>query len=95
MFFLEKGGEMAITLADIVGYAATIVGTGVMLPQIVKSLQTKRVEDLSLGMVWLYFFNCLLWFTYGILICAFHVVIANGIGLVISVAQIFFRLKYR
>ena len=86
---------MTITLADVVGYAATIVGTGVMLPQIVKSLQTRRVEDLSLGMVWLYFSSCLLWFTYGILIRASPVVIANGIGLVISVVQVFLRLKYR
>ena len=86
---------MPITLADVVGYAAMIVGTGLMLPQIVKSLQTKRVEDLSLGMVWLYFFSCLLWFTYGILIRASPVVIANGIGLVISVVQVFLRLKYR
>lgn len=86
---------MAITLADIVGYAAMIVGTGVMLPQIVKSLQTKKVEDLSLGMVWLFFFNCLLWFTYGILIRASPVIIANGIGLVISVVQVFLGLKYR
>lgn len=86
---------MAITLVDIVGYVAVIVGTCVMLPQIVKSLQTKRVEDLSLGMVWLYFFNCLLWLTYGILIRAPPVVIANSIGLIISVAQVFVRLKYR
>ena len=86
---------MTITLVDVVGYTATIVGTGLMLPQVMKSLQTKKVGDLSLGMVWLYFFNCLLWFAYGILIRAFPVIIANGIGLVISVAQIFLKLKYR
>ena len=86
---------MTITLAGIVGYVAMIVGTCVMLPQIVKSLRTKRVEDLSLVMIWLYFFNCLLWFTYGILIRAPPVIIANGIGLVISSAQVFLRLKYR
>ena len=86
---------MTITLVEVVGYTATIVGTSLMLPQIVKSLRTKRVEDVSLAMVWLYFFNCLLWFTYGILIRASPVVIANGIGLVIGGAQIFLRLKYR
>jgi len=86
---------MIITLANIVGYVAMIVGTCVMFPQIVKSLQTKRVEDLSLSMVWLYFFNCLLWFTYGILIRASPVFIANGIGIMISGAQVFLKLKYR
>ena len=93
--FPKERRKMTVTLVNIVGYTAMIVGTGVMLPQVVKLLQTKRAKDLSLGMVWLYFFSCLLWFTYGILIRASPVVIANGIGFVISGAQVFLRLKYR
>lgn len=86
---------MTPILTNVIGYTATVVGTCLMLPQIIKSWKTRSVGDLSLGMVTLYFFNCLLWLTYGILIVAVPVIIANGIGLVISIVQVGLKLKYR
>ena len=82
-------------LTNIVGYAATVVGTCFMLPQLVKSWKTKSVADLSMGMVVLFFFNCLLWLLYGILIGAAPVITANSIGLATSILQLFLKLKYR
>lgn len=86
---------MGFTFTDIVGYAATVVGTCLMLPQIIKSWRTRSVGDLSLGMVVLYFFNCLLWLIYGVLLGAMPVIIANAIGLVISIIQLGLKLRYR
>jgi MtN3 and saliva related transmembrane protein len=86
---------MTSIFTNIVGYAATVVGTCLMLPQIIKSWKTRSVRDLSFGMVVLYFFNCLLWLTYGILLGAPPVVIANGIGLLISIVQVGLKMKYR
>ena len=81
-------------LANIVGYIAAVIGTFLMLPQVAKSLKTKSVEDLSMGTVVLYFVNCLLWLTYGALIGATPVIVANGIGFVISVFQLVLKIKY-
>jgi uncharacterized protein with PQ loop repeat len=39
------------TLTLLIGYAAVAVGTTFMLPQILKSWKTKRVDDLSLASV--------------------------------------------
>lgn len=80
---------------NIIGYTAVVVGTSLMLPQVWKAWKTKRVEDLSMGMVILYFFNCLLWLLYGLLLAASPLILANSIALIISIAQVILKLKYR
>lgn len=85
---------MPYTITSIIGYTAAIVGTFLMLPQVVKSWRSKKVDDVAMGMVVLYFFNCLLWLIYGIMILAYPVILANGIGLVISIVQFFLKIKY-
>lgn len=80
---------------NIIGYSAAVVGTSLMLPQVAKSWKTKSVGDLSFGMTVLYFFNCLLWLSYGVLIAAMPVIVANSIALVISIVQLGLQLRYR
>lgn len=84
---------MQIT-ATTVGYMAAIVGTSMMLPQVIKSWKTKRVGDLAMGTVIIYFVNCGLWLTYGVLISSRPVVLANGIGLMIGFLQLVIKIKY-
>lgn len=55
-------------IVEIIGFTAAAVGTSLMLPQVIKSIKTKKVDDISFGMLVLYFFNCLLWLIYGMLI---------------------------
>jgi len=80
---------------EIIGFAATVVGTSIMLPQIFKSIKTRSVSDISWGMLVLYFLNCLLWMVYGILIFAIPLMLTNGIALCISVLQITLKIKYK
>ena len=82
------------TLANLIGYTAAVVGIFLMLPQVVKSWRTKRVEDLSLGMTILYFLNCFLWLLYGLLISSFPMIVANSAALVISIIQVVLKVKY-
>lgn len=79
---------------NIIGYIATVIGTSIMLPQTIKSLRSKKVDGLSLGMVTIYCVNCVLWFTYGLLIAAKPVVAANAIGFVVGVFQLWLTFKY-
>ena len=81
-------------LAEMIGYAAAVVGTSLMLPQLIKSIRSKKVRDLSYGMLILYFFNCLLWMVYGLLILAWPVVICNAIAFVISIVQLVIKIIY-
>jgi MtN3 and saliva related transmembrane protein len=79
---------------EIVGYAAAIVGTSMMLPQVVKSLRTKKVEDLSILMCILFFLNCVLWEFYGWLLGSWPVIVANFCGIIISTTQLIIKVKY-
>ena len=82
------------TLANLIGYIAAVIGTFLMLPQVIKSWRTKKVGDLSMGTVVLYFVNCLLWLIYGILIAATPVIVANSIGLATSIFQLALKVRY-
>jgi MtN3 and saliva related transmembrane protein len=86
--------RMTAIITDLVGYVAVVVGTSLMLPQVLKSLQTKKMDDVSFGTVALYFFNCLLWLIYSWMIRAWPPVVANAIGLAISVVQIRLKMLY-
>ena len=82
------------TITLVIGYAAVAVGTTFMMPQVLKSWKTKRVDDLSFASVTLYFANSLLWLAYGLLIAAWPVAVANALALVISIVQLSLKLKY-
>jgi len=81
-------------IINVIGYLAAIIGTALMLPQVIKSIRTKSVQDLSWLMLTLYLFNCLLWAIYGFLIAAIPVVLCNIVALVISIVQIGVKWKY-
>lgn len=82
------------TLADLVGYAGSIVGTCIMAPQVIKSWRTKHAQDLSAIMLIFYLTNCLLWLAYGILVPAKPVIIANVAGFIIGGIQTTLKVVY-
>jgi MtN3 and saliva related transmembrane protein len=84
-----------MTSADMVGYAATVVGTSMMLPQLARSWRTKHMRDVAFGMIALFLLNCLLWFAYGVMIAATPMVVANAIGFVISLALLGLKIRFR
>jgi MtN3 and saliva related transmembrane protein len=81
-------------ITELIGYLAAIIGTSIMIPQVLKTIKTKQVKDLSQSMLWLYFFNCLLWSVYGILIQAIPVIVCNTVALIISIIQLILKRKY-
>jgi MtN3 and saliva related transmembrane protein len=83
-----------LLIANIIGWLATIAGTCLMLPQIIKAYRTRKMKDVSSGMVVLYIANCVLWLTYGFLIGAFQVAIANSLGLIIGIVQLSLKQKF-
>ena len=85
---------MVITFTDVVGYTGTVVGTFLMLPQVVKSFRAKKTGDVSMGMVVLYFLNSIIWATYGWLLPSTPLIVANSIAVGISIAQLGLKLKY-
>jgi MtN3 and saliva related transmembrane protein len=83
-----------MTSADWVGYAATVVGTAMMMPQLVKSWRTKHMRDVAFGTVILFVLNCALWETYAVMISAQPMIVANIIGFFIGLALLTLKLRF-
>ena len=86
---------MNTIIVEFIGYIAAIVGTSLMLPQVIKAYKTKKVDDLSLATVIIYIINCILWSIYGILIYAIPVIVCNIIAFIIGIVQLGLKIKYK
>ena len=84
-----------IEVAPLFGYAGMITGVSFLLPQVYKTYKTKSVEDLSWGMLALFFLNCVFWTTYGVLLGSLPLVLTNGTALVVNLALITLKIRYR
>lgn len=81
-------------ITNVVGYAATVIGTCLMLPQVIKMAQTKRVDDVSIAMTIAYLLNCALWGIYGVLLGTLPLILCNSIAFVIGLVQFYLKIKY-
>ncbi len=79
----------------LIGYCATVVGSLLLVPQVIKTYKTRRVHDLSFLFIILYILNSVLWLAYGLLIDAKPVAIANVVALGLCIAQLVFKLRFR
>jgi len=83
--------EITVNLIGFAAGACTAIG---MVPQVVKSLRTKKVEDLSFLMLVIYVTGAFLWTIYGILIKSLPVIIADVFAFCVSFTQLFIKIKY-
>jgi MtN3 and saliva related transmembrane protein len=66
-----------VSPVDLIGLAAGTLTTVAFVPQVVKTLRTRRTRDISLGM-WLAFCaGVALWTAYGAMIGSWPIVVAN------------------
>lgn len=79
---------------DIIGYIAGILMSVTMLPQIIKSLKTKSVKDISLLMIIILIIGSFLWMIYGILINSLPIIIMDAIAVFVNSAQLLIKIKY-
>lgn len=82
-------------IVEIIGYSAAILTASTMTPQIIKSIRTKHVQDVSIIMIIMYTINTGLWVTYGLLIGAYPVVLADGMACCMGITQFILKIKYR
>ncbi len=78
----------------IVGIIAAVCTTSGFIPQIIRGLRTKRLDDVSPVMCMLLIFGLSLWLSYGIHIEDMIIIVANAFGVLFSVIIITLRFKY-
>ena len=78
----------------IVGIIAAVCTTSGFIPQIIRGLRTKRLDDVSPVMCMLLIFGLSLWLSYGIHIEDMIIIVANAFGVLFSIIIITLRFKY-
>jgi MtN3 and saliva related transmembrane protein len=80
---------------QIIGIAAGTITTLSFLPQVIQTARTRSARDLSLGMICFFIVGIILWFVYGIMACAWPIILANLVTLVLALVLLIFIIRYR
>ena len=84
-----------MTITAIIGYIAAFLGTVAWIPQVWKTWSSRETKDLSLWANLLMLTNLCLWLTYGILLMAWPLIVANFIGIVFVGSIVVAKLIYK
>ena len=83
---------------EIFGYIAAILTTAAFLPQLIKTLKTKKADDVSLITLIMFIFGVLCWIIYGYNISSIPILTANLITLILNllilISKIYFSKSY-
>ena len=80
---------------SILGTIAAICTTVGFLPQLIRGIKTKELNDVSPAMLTLMLVGCSLWLAYGIHLKNLIIALANGITLLLVVAILTLRFLYK
>ena len=86
---------METIFIELIGYLAGILTSITMLPQVIKTYKTKKVEDISLLMVVIILIGVGLWSVYGYLINSMPVLIMDTISFFLVLTELLLILKYK
>jgi len=81
--------------SDLVGYCAASLTTAAFIPQAWMTWRFKRAEGVSLSMYVIFIAGILMWMTYGILLEAWPVIIANIVTLLLASFILAMKLIYK
>ena len=76
------------------GYFAAILTTSAFLPQLIKTLKTKKADDVSLLTLIMFICGVGSWIIYGYKISSFPILIANIITLILNFFILISKIYY-
>ena len=79
---------------DIFGYFAAILTTAAFLRQLIKTLKTKKADDVSLATLIMFIIGVLCWILYGYKISSTPILIANFITLVLNLLILISKIYF-
>ena len=82
-------------IVTVVGLMAAACTSISFLPQAIKTIKTRQVNDLSLGMYSVLTTGIFLWFVYGLFINDLPIVLANGLTLVFTGTILVLIVRYK
>ena len=76
------------------GYFAAILTTLAFLPQLIKTIKTKKAEDVSLVTLIMFLTGVLSWIIYGYKISSTPILIANIITFILNLLILIFKITF-
>ena len=76
------------------GYFAAILTTLAFLPQLIKTLKTKKAEDVSLTTLIMFLTGVLSWIIYGYKISSTPILLANIITFILNLLILIFKITF-
>tara|TARA_B110000967_G_C18779202_1_gene507348 strand:- start:839 stop:1102 length:264 start_codon:yes stop_codon:yes gene_type:complete len=81
-------------VAETFGYLGATCLTISLIPQLIHTIKTKRVSDISYGFISLQILTCILFLIYGVMLLENPLIIANGVVLVQLLIFLGLKIKY-
>jgi MtN3 and saliva related transmembrane protein len=81
--------------AGVIGIVAGVFTSIFLLPQLIKIVKEKKVEELSMSMFISLLIGLSLWVCYGMLRKDMPIIVTNGFSVLENICILFFRFKYR
>ena len=85
---------MLLLNIEFFGYFAAILTTLAFLPQLIKTLKTKKAEDVSLITLIMFLTGVLSWIVYGYKIASIPILLANLITFVLNLLILIFKITF-
>ncbi len=85
---------MKIVYIEFFGYFAAILTTLAFIPQLIKTLKTRKADDVSLTTLIMFLTGVAAWIIYGIKISSKPILIANIITFLLNFLILVFKLIY-
>ena len=79
---------------DIFGYFAALLTTAAFLPQLIKTLKTKKADDVSSTTLIMFITGVLSWIIYGYKISSSPILIANFITLILNLMILISKIYF-
>ena len=76
------------------GYLAAILTTAAFVPQLIKTIRTKKADDVSLVTLIMFIIGLMSWIIYGYKISSTPILIANSITLILNLLIVISKLYY-
>lgn len=77
-----------------IGLIAAICTTSSFLPQVIKTLRSRKTKDISFLMYAILAMGLFLWLVYGILLRDLPLILANGISLGLALCVLFLKIRH-
>ncbi|HYY50193.1 MAG TPA: SemiSWEET family transporter [Nitrososphaeraceae archaeon] len=85
---------MIDTLVPIVGVLATVFAISSTVPQIIKGIKTRKMDDVSALLIMALIVGLSLWVVYGVAKSDIVIIGGNSVGVILNTMLLLLKIKY-